>query len=134
MNNKITSSLRINAAINYAAKPTFIKYIKVLTVLAQVQQANSEQRTKIKKKRIEEKSPARKSFWRIKVTKGTSTVADTTSDIDLKKTEQEKEFRCYKYNKTGHIIKDCPSDRKTAVKNTNVEVLSDDDKSKNEKP
>ena len=99
-----------------------------------MQQANSEQRTEIKKKRIEKKSFTRKSSWRIKVTKRTSTVVDTTSDIDLKKTEQEKEFRYYKYNKIGHMIKDCLSDKKTAVKNINVKILSDNNKLRNEKP
>ena len=108
--------------------------MKVLTVLAQVQQANSEQYTETKKKQIKKKSSTRKSSWRTKVTKKTLTVADTTSDIDLKKTEQEKEFRCYKYNKIRHMIKDCSSDRKTAVKNANVEILSDNNKSKNKKP
>ena len=108
--------------------------MKVLTVLAQVQQINSKQRAKAKKKKIKKKSSTRKSSWRIKITKKTSTVTDTTSDIDLKKTEQEKKFRCYKYNKTGHMIKDCSSDRKTAVKNVNVEILSDNDESENKKP
>ena len=99
-----------------------------------MQQANSEQRIKIKKKQIKKKSPTRKSFWRIKITKKTSTVVDTINNIDLKKTEQEKKFRCYKYNKIGHIIKDCPSDKKTAVKNANVEILSNNNKSGNKKP
>ena len=99
-----------------------------------MQQVNSERYAEAKKKRIKEKSSARKSFWRIKVTKETSTVTDTTNDIDLKKTEQEKKFRCYKCNKTGHIIKDYFSNKKTAVKNANVKVLSNNNESENEKP